>query len=539
MMKRFLLGGVGVVALAAAAAALASPLDRALDTMSGTTVSKQEGRKPARAGGGTLRLGELVTSQLGGGTHTYTLQASEGQRLRMTLSSDDFDTVLRITGPNGFAVENDDEPGGTLNSRIDARLPATGTYQVTVASYGGNGSGAYRLNSIDPANPVPAGAEVRQLALGASLTGMLTPGDPQSISGQNIDYYRFTGHAGERVTFDLGSDQIDTLLTLFLPDGSMEEHDDIQGLDNTNSRLSITLPADGTYTLGASSFGRGVSGPYTIAASVADPNVRTIRPASGNARVFALSVGVSEYERINTLTRTDEDALRVNHALAENGMLAPQSVTLVDGQATRANFQSALTNLTHAMGPDDTLLIFFSGHGDKVEGLTTERDGSAETIELFDAALYDYELADMLSDFDGRLLLVIDACFSGGFDNVIDQHDERMGVFSSDADTLSLVAQGDKAGGYISYIFRQALEGAADLDQDRAIGAGELGEYMRREFYRTVLETPLATDAEDFRDHQVQGWQHIIVDRGGDGMPFQQVLMNYNSVSPRQVARAN
>ena len=111
------------------------------------------------------------------------------------------------------------------------------------------------------------------------------------------------------------------------------------------------------------------------------------------------------------------------------------------------------------------------------------------------------------------------------------------GIFSSDADTLSLVAQGDKSGGYISHLFRRALEGEADMNGDGAMEAGELSEYMRREFYRAVLAEPLGTDAEDFRDHQVPGFQHIIVDRGGDGMPFQQVLLDFDSVSTPTLAR--
>ena len=542
MLKQILLCGAGAVGLASAAIVAATPAEQTpvaeVSATAGKPDAKQQG-KPTVSNGGELALGQAVDAQLRGTQQTYMLDAEAGQRLRVSLTSDDFDTVLRITGPNGFSVENDDAGGGTLNSLIDASLPAAGTYRVTVSSYGNQGGGAFRLATLDPMNPVPDGTPVRPLAFGQSLTGALARGDATSLTGQNVDYFRFEGRAGQRVTFDVDSEQIDTCLTLYLPDGTSEENDDRRGLEDTNSRLSITLPTDGTYTIAASSFGRGEVGSYTVSAVAADPNIRTIRPSSGNSQVFSLSVGVADYERISTLTRTDEDAMRVNHALQANGMLAPQSVVLTNAEATRANFQRHLAELQQAMGPDDTLLIFYSGHGDKVEGMDTERDGSAETIELFDAALYDYELAEMLSDFDGRLLLVIDACFAGGFDNVIDQNDERMGIFSSDADTLSLVAQGDKAGGYISVLFRQALEGAADMNGDSAIAAGELGEYMRREFYRTVLEEPLQTDAEDFRDHQVASFQHLIVDRGGDGMPFQQVLMNYNSASARTVARAN
>ncbi|APE27869.1 pre-peptidase C-terminal domain-containing protein [Aurantiacibacter gangjinensis] len=544
MMKRVLLGGAGVIALAAAATGLAGAsenagADAAVEfTKAETGIADKQGRKPAQSRGGPIELGQHVRGSLSGNTHTYTMEAEAGQRLRMVLTSDDFDTVLRVTGPNGFSVENDDASGAasTLNSAIDAQLPSSGTYSISVMSYGDQGSGAYQLMSMDAANPVPADYTPARIMIGQTLTGSLSTDDAPTLTGGTTDYWQFSGRAGDRVTVAIESDSIDPYLTLYLPDGRTEENDDRGGLDDLNSQLSVTLPVDGVYTIGAGSFAPGMTGDYNVIVRAADTGTRTVMPSSGAAQVYALSVGVSEYERISPLTRTDEDAMRVNAALRENGMLAPESVTLIDGDATRANFQRHLTTMTEAMGPDDTLMIFFSGHGEKVENMTTESDGSAETIELFDAALYDYELAGMLDDVDARVLLVIDACFAGGFNNVIDDRINRMGVFSSDEDTLSLVADGEKAGGYISEIFRRALEGGADMNSDRAIEAGELSEFMRREFYRMVLDEPLQTDAEDFRDHQVPGWQHIVVDRGGDGMPHQQVLMNFGSADPARIA---
>ncbi|QZH75765.1 MAG: pre-peptidase C-terminal domain-containing protein [Erythrobacter sp.] len=500
-----------------------------------TDASKQ--RKP-RDGGGAIVLGDGVDGSLSRGTNTYVMQGRAGQRVRISLSSPRFDTVLRISGPNGFSAENDDAPGGaTLDSMLEAVLPADGSYELVVSAFNGQGSGEYRLATMDPANPAPGGA--RPIAFGEAATGMLTPSDPTSFTGQYVDYYAFAGRAGQRVTFDLGSEDIDTLLTVYLPDGRQEMNDDRNGTANTDSLLSITLPTDGTYHVAASSFSPGEAGRYGLTVREAEAGVRTVRPSTGNSRVFALTVGVADYERISPLDRTDEDAERVSAALRSAGVLAPESVTLLNSRATRANFQAALTDLTNAMGEEDLLLIFYSGHGEKVENMTTEHDGSAETMELFDAPLYDYELAAMMENIDARTLLVIDACFAGGFDNVIDQRVDRMGIFSSDEDTLSLVATREKAGGHISHIFRQAIEGGADLDGDREVTAGELSEFMRRQFYRAVLEAPLATDAEDFRDMQVPGWQHIVIDRGGDGMPHQQVLMNLAQPSGGTLARAN
>ena len=535
-MARNAMCGAGFTALAMSASAWAAPNVAPVLHVSETVPAKQS-QKPVKSQGGPLVPGEVHSGQLRRGEASYTLEAHAGQRLQIALSSEDFDPILSITGPGGFQVDNDDGPDGSLNSLIDTRLPRTGTYRISVSSFAEEASGSYRLATLDPSNPVPPGVVAKEIARAESVSGMLVRSDPIRLTGENVDYYRFTGQQGERLTFDLESDQIDTFLTLYLPDGGSETNDDISGAGDTNSRLSITLPTDGVYTLAASSFARGESGAYSVRMAEAASDIRTVRPASGRAQVFALSVGVANYERINPLNRTDEDAQRITHALREAGVLSPHSVTLTDARATRASFSAALADLASQVGPDDTLLIFFSGHGEKVENMKTERDGSAETIELYDAALHDYELADMMASVDARTLLVIDACFSGGFNQVIHQRDNRMGIFSSDEDTLSLVAQGDKSGGYISNIFREALEGGADMNGDGAMEAGELSEYMRRAFYRTVLAEPLEADAEDFRDRQVPGFQHIIVDRGGDGMPFQQVLMDFGSVTPTSLAR--
>ncbi len=536
-MKRVLHTGAALAAVTMTAAGPTTPVFAAHgDGAPPATVSAKQTGKPIRASGGPITLGEMRSGNLRRGQHDYVLEARAGQRVQIALTSDDFDTVLRITGPDGFVLENDDGPDGTLDSLIRALLPAAGQYRVSVTSFDDTGSGEYRLATLDPANPLPEGTQARGITIGQRVSGLLAQSDARRMAGQNVDYYRFNGQQGQRITLDMESARLDTVLTVYLPDGQIEENDDRQGPQDSNSRLSLSLPMDGTYIIAASSYAQGEIGEYALTLAQAAPDVRTVRPASGTARVFALSVGVAHYERISPLNRTDEDARRISHALRDAGVLAPASVTLINAEATHDNFRNALAHLAGQVGPDDTLLIFFSGHGEKVENTSTERDGSAETIELFDAPLFDHELARMMDGVTARTLLVIDACFAGGFDQVIDQADNRMGIFSSDADTLSLVAQGEKSGGYISHIFRRALEGEADANGDGAMEAGELSEFMRREFYTMVLAEPLSTEAEDFRDHQVPGFQHIIVDRGGDGMPFQQVLLNYGSASGTALA---
>jgi hypothetical protein len=480
-----------------------------------------------------------------GTNDVYLLEGQQGQRLRLALDSSTFDPLLRLEGPNGFREENDDDPaGGTLNALLDTTLPATGTYRVVVGSYAAEGLGAYRLEAGTGAGSASTGGRTiassgsDTIGMGQNLTGSLARGDQTISSGEFSDFYTFEGQRGERVIFDMASSEFDTYLSLQFPGGGQEDNDDRASGDNTDSRLVVTLPEDGTYRLMATSYQTGETGAYTLAMSAPSVADGTLDPRVGSSRVYLLSVGVSDYERMNQLDRTDQDATKLAETMQRGGMLGSESATLINAQATRANFEQAVRSISSAIGPDDLFLVFFSGHGGKNEvAPSIERDGVSETIEMFDQSIADYELAAMLEPVHARTLLVLDSCFSGGFDDIINNRVGRMGVFSSDSDLTSLVADKFEAGGYISHILQLAMEGQADANGDATITAGELSEFMRTTFYRIALSEPLESDWYDTaRGHSGSGYQHIVVNRGGDGMPYEEVLVN---LAPASVSAAD
>ncbi|WP_347304294.1 pre-peptidase C-terminal domain-containing protein [Croceibacterium sp. TMG7-5b_MA50] len=486
-------------------------------------------------GGARLALGSSVAGTLPGSA-SYTLEGRAGQVVRLSLSSDAFDPTVALSGPGGFSASNDDDPAGdTLNSLLEVTLPESGAYQVTVGTYADGGSGAYRL-AAENGTTVAATPPAATLALGRAVTGSLVEGDQTFSSGEYQDRFSFSGRRGDRLVFDMQSGDFDTFLSLYLPDGAIETNDDRAGNDGTDSRLAITLPQDGTYEIAATSYAAGETGGYTLRME-RDSGTVVADVGAGAGRVFLLSVGVADYNRMNPLTLTDGDAAKLTQTLQTGGVLAPGSVTLLNAEATRGAVQQAFGRIAAQIGPDDLFLMFFSGHGSK-ENVDTimEGDGSAETIELYDAALRDYELAQLFDQIPARSLLVLDSCFSGGFDNVIKRRTGRMGIFSSDSDLTSLVADKFQAGGYISMILQQALSGHADGDANGALTAGELSEYMRSTFYRIALTDDLSVSVHDRDVRQVgNGHQHILVDRGGDGMAYEQVLLRVGQ--PRLAAR--
>src|SRR5688500_1390015 len=67
----------------------------------------------------------------------FVLQGRRGGRIDLRLQSGDFDSYLVVTGPQGFSLSNDDEPGQgeALHSRLILEFPADGAYRVAVTTF--------------------------------------------------------------------------------------------------------------------------------------------------------------------------------------------------------------------------------------------------------------------------------------------------------------------------------------------------------------------------------------------------------------------
>jgi hypothetical protein len=461
--------------------------------------------------------GELAQgdSQLSSGefTDTYPLQGVAGQQIEISLSSSQFDTYVAISGPNNFGEFNDDDvERGSRNSRLVTTLPATGAYTIHVTSYATGETGAYQLNigpaQANTASDALAGDAGQTFAAGQTMNGELAQGDTQLQTGEFIDNYSFQGEAGQRVVIDMRSTAVDPYLILLAPSGAQEDNDDISGNDR-NARIETTLAETGQYRIGATTYQPGESGAYVV---TLQQGVAPQVSASDSARrVYAVMVGISDYPGTgNDLPLTAEDARKLQAALQRQGRLAPESVTLIDGQATRAAVRAAIQRVAAAAGPDDLFLFFYSGHGNQVRGTVsaTEPDGKNETIEMVDGAITDDEMNDLFQNVRAQTsLLILDSCFSGGFARDVVSRPGVMGLFSSEEDLTSAVAEKFEAGGFLSHFIQTGLTGGADENHDRVITAGELGAYVRREFAR---EERISASTQDGQ----QNYQFPVVERG-------------------------
>jgi hypothetical protein len=481
-----------------------------------------------------IALGETQTGTLGQGdsvrqggafVDTFVVQGRPGERAAITLSGD-FDTILSVISPSGTREQNDDARSGTTDSYLEVEFSENGTYQIEATSYQPNTSGRYQLVmqpvrsgqtrsvSLSPpqiSGPQPPAPTGTQIGIGQSRSGSLAQGDSQLSSGEFIDNYTFTGQRGDNVRIDLESANFDTYLLVTPPTGDQLDNDD--GPNGTNSQVDFTLPAAGTYRIGVTSFQPGETGAYNLRVSRSTAAVANSGGGDASAgKVYGVFIGISDYPGNGDLDNTDKDARDLANSLRRGGILAPESVILTDGQATNAAVTEAIRRVAALAGPNDTFLVFFSGHGNQVTntpGARSEPDGRDETIALYDTQMSDDTMAQLYAGSRaGTSMLILDSCFSGGFARDVVSRPGVMGLFSSEEDLTSQVASKFEAGGYLSHFVRLAFEGEADANSNRSITAGELSTYLRRKF--ADEGTISASTLESQRNYQ-----YLVVERGG------------------------
>ncbi len=487
----------------------------------------------------TLRSGEFVD--------TFTFDGTPGQRVSIDLTSDDFDTYLVVEPPRGSALEDDDGGGSTSHSRLEMDLTEPGTYTVYVTSYAAAETGAYRL-AIDgterfgqpaqptrsvstdgpesgPVRPVsttpratqPSTRQVADWTLAETFDGSLDGSDQRLDSGEFTEIHTFDGDAGEPIRIDLTSQDFDTYLIVTAPSGERVDNDDHDGSQN-ESVVEFTMRESGRYRVTVTSYRAGETGRYALRLSQADA-MRPDPPAFD--RIVGVFAGISDYGgRINNLNYTAQDAVLVRDAMIAQGMRPEDGILLQDADATVAGMQRAFDQVART-ADDRTLFVFFySGHGGQYPRTAFQRedpDNLDESIELYDAEILDDDFDRMLSALpSARMLIVLDACFSGGFAKDAISSPGRMGLFSSEEDVVSAVAVKFQAGGYLSRFFADAAETAqADEDANGAVTALELSQYLHNRFDADVRGTgrELIVARDTRPEHQ-----KLIVDRGSVGL---------------------
>ena len=206
-----------------------------------------------------------------------------------------------------------------------------------------------------------------------------------------------------------------------------------------------------------------------------------------------------------------DDDLADKHAL-----LGAADVARARPRDATAHLRRAFERMRQRVGPEDVFVFFYSGHGQQDEVRNEQLDPRIEPdlredyLQLYDGMVGDDTLAGWLHGIDSHLVICcLDCCFSGGFARDVVSRPNVLGLFSSEEDLTSAVAEGFQAGGYLSVFFREALTGLADQNGDGQIHVGELCHFLQSEFAENVsAEKAITTGGHS-------AWQHLVVERGG------------------------
>ena len=95
------------------------------------------------------------------------------------------------------------------------------------------------------------------------------------VDNSYYDLYAFKGRAGQKISIDMSSNQIDSYLILLNSEDQELAQDDDSGEDK-NARIIIILPKDGTYKLLANSYEAGESGKYELKIEAISPKMRIL-----------------------------------------------------------------------------------------------------------------------------------------------------------------------------------------------------------------------------------------------------------------------
>jgi hypothetical protein len=290
--------------------------------------------------GGDIAIGDTVSGTLGSSlSETYTFAGEAGQVVTITLISEDFDTYLRLYGPNGDELVTDDDGAGNLDSRISLfELPENGLYTIAVETFSGD-TGDYTLTLST--------ATIDTIEYSDSVDGLL------EVSG--TAGYRFTGEAGDVITITVRSSEFDTYVTLSESAGSypLAENDD--GGDGTNSLIGpFTLPSDGVYIITVRSYSNSSGGRYTLQLNQAElQDIEFDEPVTA---VFDDETGALFYSFEGTAG--DVISIRVNSGGAIDTSLAltgPDNFQLAYDDDSGPDFDPEINRLI--LGQDGTYTI--------------------------------------------------------------------------------------------------------------------------------------------------------------------------------------
>jgi hypothetical protein len=212
----------------------------------------------------------------------YAVRMRAGQVAVVTVESSDFDPKL-VIGPLGDRFgRTDDDGGGGTSARLTARFERDTTLVVMVHSYGERQTGTYRIRISEPPRMPDSGRWSDALDPTDALA-YFEDADEEYLS----DFLWFEARAGEPITVQLASSEVDVLLRIRASDGRVLAEDD-DGGGGTDARLDFTAPASGRYQLEVTTALPFEVGEYSLTMARA-----RVAPAAGGTDIIPIAIGAS------------------------------------------------------------------------------------------------------------------------------------------------------------------------------------------------------------------------------------------------------
>lgn len=216
--------------------------------------------------------------------------------------------------------------------------------------------------------------------------------------------------------------------------------------------------------------------PYNIKRIVILLVITILLPVYGNAKIYLISVGISDYPgKVNDLRVSHNDAATMQWLYKENK--SAETILLMNEKATTTNVKKAMHKLYAKAKLNDIVVLFFSGHG--IKG----------GFVCYDGFLY-YEniRSEMVCTQCKNKMIFADACFSGAirsdsesansFGNI---KGESIMLFLSCRTNERSLESPTKTNSVFTYALQHGLRGGADINRDKIITAKEIYTYVKNQ----------------------------------------------------------
>jgi len=239
-----------------------------------------------------------------------------------------------------------------------------------------------------------------------------------------------------------------------------------------------------------------------------EEEITVIREKEGG-RIWAAVIGINHYQNIRDLKYAVNDARAFKNYLKQHiGIPDENMFSLIDQGATKLNIESLLgTKIKRKAGEDDTVIIFYAGHGAvETDPLDPDDDGFEKYLLPHDANLDDlYSTAIAMEEIKKifqriraeRLIFIADTCYSGAsggrtmlasktratlsekFFERISKGKGRVIISACSANEISK-EDDSLQHGVFSYYLLKGLKGEADFDGDGIITVSELFGFLSK-----------------------------------------------------------